>query len=228
MPQYYLNYVGGGVYSVPVFEAEAKRVGVSRGLPARIIKTLKFGDKILLAQWKPNHAEQERLKPVAQSEGGKYFRVGSAEVFGYFIVRGLNFRCEDPEMVAGLVGLLHIEMMVECNETVERMCGTGVIGVRYYVSDSVEDIIRKAQTVEKEISRGAKFKFFVTGEYHKMDKVEIASAKFSRGVVKVEVSEPLADAANDRAAEVALLKDYSRRMYVAKDERERAEREAGG
>lgn len=227
MAEYYLNYVGSGVYSVPVFEAEARRIGVSRGLPMRIIRTLSFGDKILLAQWNPDREEQERLRPAAQEAGGKYFRVGSAEVFGYFTVSGLSFRCEDPEMVAALVSTLHVQMLVEANERVDRMCGTGIIGVRYFVTDSVEDVIVKAQTVEREMGRGKRFKFFVTGAYSRIERMTLSPAKFSRGVVKVDVSAPLADELPLQPSEVDELRGYQRRMYVPKEQRERAQREAG-
>jgi len=44
-----INFVGKSTYSHSKFSIEAKKYGVSRGMPYRIARTLNFGDKIYLA-----------------------------------------------------------------------------------------------------------------------------------------------------------------------------------
>src|SRR2546427_60175 len=138
MTEAYLNYVGSGLYSVPVFEAEAKRAGVSRGIATRVLKTMSFGDKVLLAQWLPDYVAQERAKFALRDEDGnllgkqKYFRIGSAKVFGFFTVSGIHFTCSGPgqsaaDAIDALVRSLHIVETFTANERVARMCGSGII-----------------------------------------------------------------------------------------------------
>ena len=55
---YKLHYIGSRLYPEKVFITEVKRLGVNRCLPIRLVKNLKWGEKILLATFKPKVIEE--------------------------------------------------------------------------------------------------------------------------------------------------------------------------
>jgi len=69
--KYYLHYVASGktgIYGKDVFIKEAKQIGVNRSLPYFLIKKLKWGDKILLANFEGRHVGENAFKIWGKNE----------------------------------------------------------------------------------------------------------------------------------------------------------------
>ncbi len=221
MTIYNLLYVGQGLYSVPQFEAEAEKHGVARAMPARIVKTLKWGDSILLAQWVPDREKQRDSRQTQTTLEGQegtvhYKRFGSANVFGYFNVTGLNMGNVPDEAKKALTSMLRVVRIQDHGPggmPVTRRCGSYVVGSTAFVDDTIEEILTKAAEVEQAMD--VKFKWFVTGPFTKIDEIVLDPAKFSRGVVKVEVEGYLPEGEFEPG--VSFVYDYKRKMYQPKE-----------
>ena len=222
MTVYNLLYVGK-LYSIARFEAEAEKHGVARALPAPFVGALKWGDPIMLAQWQPDQEAQRASRTTQMTvEGQKghvnFKRIGSAKVFGYFTVTGLNMNAS-PVAQAILGSRLNIVRTVEYGPdgmVVDRVCGSYEIVATHYVADTLEEIMAKAKDVEKEI--GVKFKWFVAGRYMRIDDpVVLDPCQFTRGVLKVEVDGDLLPEGEFEPA-VNFLYDYKRKLYAPKEE----------
>ena len=220
-----MTYIGKGLYSKAQFEDEAKENGVARAMPARVVHTLKWGDAILVAQWLPDREKQDQFKQEQMSiiEGEepkkKFRRFGAAEVFGYFNVTGLNMNAPD-EMKKMLASRLKVTGMIDhgpAGKRVTRRCGSYGVAVTYFVEDTIAEILDKAAEVEKEV--GAVFKWFVTGKLERIEpNVTLDPAKFSRGVVKVDVEGDLFMQAGKFSPGVSFIFNYERKSYQPKKE----------
>ena len=81
--KYKLHYVGSKLYPKEVFIKEAQKLGVNRCLPTKIIKKLKWGDRILLGTYVPKEIqtfiENKTLQTMKEKiDGRKNKRDGTA------------------------------------------------------------------------------------------------------------------------------------------------------
>lgn len=153
--EFKLHYVGKGMYNITSFENEAKRLGVQRALSFSQLKTLKFGDVILLARFIPEKPVMEiDLKQIPPKLTGKQLSSipPQAEVFGYFTVDGISHNLPKEETQT-LTNKLDI---VEVDNTpfgVSRACGSYSVGSVAYIRDNLETLLQKIEntfTVHKE------------------------------------------------------------------------------
>ena len=225
MTIYNLLYVGK-LYSVARFEAEAEKHGVARALPAPFVGKLKWGDPIMLAQWEPNQEAQRESRTTQMTvEGQKghvsFKRIGSAKVFGYFHVTGLNMSVVGGGSTADLAKdalsrKLRIVRFVVGPGRVDRVCGSYGISSTAFVEDTLEEIMAKAKEVEQ--SMGVKFKWFVAGRYVRIDDpVVLDPCQFTRGVLKVEVDGDLLPQGEFEPG-INFIFDYKRKLYAPKEE----------
>ena len=206
MERYFLHFVGKGLYSKEDFVVESERHGVNRCFPSFIVKRMKWGDKILLAQYEP-----------ALDEEKKILDHGTATVFGYFVVHGLNLdRWENEEFRNRLVNQLHVASVSQGGGTVHRKCGSYTIGVSYVVEDELKDIIEKIELLEKEM--GVRAKIFVAGSFRHFPSKEISPVKFTRTGSFIELDTPL-ESEEIRDKSVGFIGDYKQRKYLLKKEK---------
>ena len=203
-----MNYVGSRVYSTSTFEREATVRGVSRGIAPRLLRSVQWGDPVLLAMWMPNREEQARFKV----ENGRMARLGDAEVFGYFRVAGLNMDAPEEAKVA-LAGMLRVVSVNMEPIHVERRCGSYTIQASYEVLDTIEEIADKAAEVEGLL--GVRFKWFIGGRYAPIrPPVTLLDARFTRGLTAVEVEGLSLDApARQTTFRLDSITEYKRKLY---------------
>jgi len=217
MTKYYLHFVGSKLYPKEVFIKEAEKFGVNRCIPLRMIKKLKWGDRILLAIFTPKeieltyHTDLQGKKVKDQDLRGNK-QGGKAEVFGYFVITGLNLNASD-EFKKELTGQLDIIETKEQNIKIQRQCGSYSLGNSYIVKDSIEDIIKKAEILSE--TRQEKVKFFVAG-YFKSLTLTIEPINFTRTIIPVEIEMELALEDLNFLKEVGLIYNYEKRSYIKK------------
>lgn len=245
MTVYNMHYVGKGLYTRVQFEAEAKTAGVARALPARVVRILKWGDRILLAQWVPDMAAQRASMTFQQTLDGShstrgmtFTRFGDAEIFGSFRVTGLNMTVLDSNLTKGnrlaeadakarLAGRLSVVGVDTSSSNVHRRCGSYTVGMTYYVTDTIEQILDKAAVIEEKLN--IKFKWFVAGVYEPLSgQVTLSPARFTRGIVRVEVENFPESAAKTQITgkftddpgthAINFVLDYSKRTYVRRED----------
>lgn len=168
-----LHYIGKRYYTIGTFTKEALRYGVSRAMPANVIKTLKWGDKVYTAFY-----EKDKKGPYAL-------------VFGYFIVTGLNvtnplvieeakkdkrLKVEKKEMVSSGGG---------GGTGITRGCGSYVVAETAYVRNTLEELVEILEDTQKRL--GVKAKLMVAGRFYSLEPFAIRGAPFTRGLVRVLV-----------------------------------------
>ncbi|RLI81683.1 hypothetical protein DRP04_05540 [Archaeoglobales archaeon] len=203
-----IHYIGKGLYSIKDFKREAKKYGVARALPPSIVKTLKWGDKIYLAQHKD----------------------GKAIIFGYFVVEGINYTGSNRlKQAVRNDERLKVVREVSVNAEVRRRCGSYHISSTTYVDNELKElveIIEDNAVIKKDYGSMVEeikeqFKIFVTGKFYETPIVHV-EAPFSRSIVKVPVSKfgsnVLLKVKADGKAEkaVAYLHDYKQRKRLTK------------
>lgn len=216
MTKYYLHYVGSKLYPKEVFIKEAETVGVNRCFPIPLIKNLKWGDKILLGIYHPKEIKQIETQLTIEGKEEKQDRRknksnGKAEVFGYYIVTGLNLVASD-EFKMKLMAQLNIVKSTEKNQPVNRQCGSYVMGTSYTVTDDISDIIKKAQDLERDF-KTEKIKFFVAGIFKKLT-LDIEPINFTRALIPVTLETELALEDLEFLKEVGIILNYSKRAYI--------------
>jgi len=218
--KYYLHYVASGktgIYGKDVFIKEAKQIGVNRSLPYFLIKKLKWGDKILLANFEGRHiGEIEKLEYPnlnGDTEISRRFQDGVANIFGYFVISGLSLTASQ-ELKSKLYAQLDI---VESNNQptqYKRSCGSYTISSSHVVTNSLADIIEKAQALSKEMNE--KVKYFIGGNFYELQgKVE--GINFSRSLIEVEFNG--IENIEEIQIQVGFIQDYNKRAYVPIKER---------
>lgn len=218
MSKYLLHYVGSKLYSEKVFIEEAKRLGVNRCLPLRQLKSIKFGDKILLATYVPKAIKQEQIL-LGESQEAQTFdkrknkRDGTAKVFGYFTVSCINLHAPDSFKIA-LTSQLNIVETKDNNALFIRQCGTYILGMSHIITNSLNEVVSKIERLMLE--RNEKVKVFVSGEFTELN-AEISPINFSRTVIAVEVVEqiPFKDVLNV----IGYIYNYEKRLYIKKYEK---------
>lgn len=208
MEKYFLHYVGRGLYSIEDFVIESEKYGVNRALPTSIIKNMKFGDKILLAQYvseKRDPDTNELLKP------------GKAIVFGYYVIGGLNFDSVClPEFQNRLEKQLDIVKSIsESGKPIRRKCGSYSIGVTHIVRNELDDIMEKVENLEKEMK--IKVKTFVSGHFYQMALKVITPIRFSRTGLYIKINKKLeSDEIKNHC--IGFIGNYKQRKYFLKRE----------
>ena len=125
----WLHYIGRR-YTPESFIAEARQHGVARRVPAWALGTVKWGEKVWLAQWKGSKGVVTVAEGKEPEE--KRFAKGRAEIFASFTVDRVSI--EDPEVRAKLLEELSQEGKVTATSgaaptMVRRKCGYYIRGV---------------------------------------------------------------------------------------------------
>ena len=205
--KYFLHYIGKGLYDKEDFIIEAEQIGVNRAFPSFMLKKMNFGDRILLAQYESG-----------KQEDGKALETSKAVVFGYFVVSGLNFDCQNKaEFLERLVSQLKVVSIgKEQNKVVKRKCGSYTIGSVYYVKDSLPDIIDKAVKIAEELQ--IKTKTFAGGSFHQMTLKTISPVPFTRTGFYVELNKNL-ESEKIRFSKIGFIGNYQQKKYYLKAEK---------
>jgi len=220
MNNFFLHYIGSRLYPKEVFIKEAEKFGVNRCLPLKIIKKFSWGDRILLATFIPQKVdiiEQQVLinGKLEKYDGRKNRKGGKGEVFGYFDIRGLNLIASN-EFKTALTSQLNIISTKEVNQGVQRQCGSYVISSAHTVTDSIADIIKKAEILSKE--KQEKVKFFVTGKFYPLTAI-IDNATFTRTIIEVEITEELKPGDIINETVIGMIENYNKRAYIKTHEK---------
>jgi len=191
---YFLHFIGKGLYSIDDFEKESAQYGVNRCIPINILKKIKLGDNILLAQ----HQDDK------------------AVVFGYFTLSGINFENQNHKgFVEQLESKLQIKRKTDEPISVTRQCGSYVILSKAIVGEPIDKIIEKALKISE--SNGVRLKAFASGLFTRIADKEISPIKFSRSGVYINLDLPIeSDSLKD--VEIGFLGDYKSRKYFLKYE----------
>lgn len=138
--KYKLHYIGKGLYTVNIFEHEAKKYGVQRAVSFSQLKTLKFGTPILLASF----STQPKLEPVPSTD--KVKKEGVAEVFSYFTFNGISHTLP-KELSQLLQSKLTIIKTEESPFSVSRACGSYSVGGIAYIKEDLKTLLEKIEEV---------------------------------------------------------------------------------
>lgn len=165
-----IHFVGLRYYTVEDFIAEAERLGVSRALPARILKQFNWGSKIYLAI----HTKRE-------DENGN--KIPIATVFGYFTISGINLKASqrlhdavlnDPRIQV----VEHVSFDAPVQEN--RGCGEYAVASSTAVRVDLPTLIK---VIEEHAKRfGEKFKIMATGKFHEVIPVKLVGVKFTQNI----------------------------------------------
>lgn len=135
---------------------------------------------------------------------------GTANVFGYFQVNGINIQASD-EFKHVLMSQLDIVSTNDNQTKVQRQCGHYTIGTSNVIKNSIEDIVDKAFTLSSE--KGEKVKFFISGQFSEL-KASIHPVNFSRSIVEVDIDDTLLP--EEATLNVNFIYDYDKRRYIKK------------
>jgi len=141
-----VHYVGKGVYEPKEFIKEAEEYGVSRAFPTAFLKgKIEFGDKIYTAQWSKTGVKDFQDRQYTETKS-----VGTALVFGYFVVEGVNLPSGVSDYVADSVGASAPTKTKRIK--IKRKCGKyDIISVRYTTASmkQIGESIEEAKTIMK-------------------------------------------------------------------------------
>ena len=208
MTEYFLHFVGQGLYSPDTFEREARRYGVQRAVTFWTLKSLNWGDKILLARF-INTSEKKPKK------------IGQAEVFGYFTLNGLTHNLP-KELTQTLHSKLDVLGELSAQGTISRACGSYSISGAVTISDSLPQLIQKIEETLKEAQLNANtFKWFLYGEYEGLTPFILQPVTFARGLNPVDVEHLNLQAQKFETANLIWVRDYRQRTYMNKLMKER-------
>jgi len=200
--EFWLHYVGTGLYKREVFEREAVKLGVQRALGFNLLNSLEFGQPILLAHY-----------------CGR--RSGAAEVFGYFTVTGVTHNL--PENIAkDLLKKVDVVKVNSAPTTVHRACGSYTVGSTAYINETLKNLVEKIKQIcgEHDVDP-KKFKWFINGEYHPFkNSVVLTPIKFTRGYMKVDIEGLDLKQQQIEDKNMVWIFDYERRAYLSKKERD--------
>ncbi len=201
---------------------------MARSLPAEYVRSLKFGEPMLVAHW---------LSDKVANKDRKVGRTGVARIFGYFIVDGVNYRMEGhpDRIVAARLRILERLDIVSTEEydepqEVERECGSYSVGAVSYVRNTIKEIV---DIVLEESARiGVVPKFFATGHYVPLDhEILLEPVGFTRTLLKVDIDMDLAREPSPSGwppAVVRFIYDYGSRRYISRKARAELDRVTGG
>lgn len=193
IPEYWLHYVGKGLYTPQTFKREAEIHGVSRAIPLNCLKALNWGDIVLLAQY---NSEKR-----------------SAEVFGYFIIETISHNLP-AHCSAELRNMLNVEKIEYIQKYVARLCGSYKIESIAIVKDDLKDIADKIQKIVKKYKE--KPKIFIGGTFYELDPFELQNTKFTRSLIKVGTDQIHIVKAQVLAKRLIEISDYKQRKRLPK------------
>jgi len=225
--RYQLHFIGNKLYQKDIFIAEAKQVGINRCLPFNLILHRTWGEKILLGIYTANsNYKEEQVKILNEKaikagknkiytpdeiDGRKNRTQGTAEVFGYFIVSGINIQASN-DFKQALMAQLDIVQTTEVNNTIQRQCGSYIIGTSSIVKNTIEDITRKTEQLSLE--RKEKIKLFIAGEFRELN-LTLTPINYSRTLISTDITEiPEEKLLNTN--KVSFIYDYKKRTYLTK------------
>jgi hypothetical protein len=115
------------------------------------------------------------------------------------------------EFKTTLTSQLNVIESKDCGQSVQRQCGSYVISSSHTVTDTIEDIIKKAEALSKD--KQEKVKFFVTGKFYPLT-AKIDNATFTRTIIPVEITEELkaGDIINETV--IGMIENYNKRAYI--------------
>lgn len=208
--RYLLHLIGNGLYGAPRFIREAKRLGVNRAMPLSFLKTLTFGQNVLLGE----HISE----PIPNSDEVTHV----VRVFGYFHLSGITYDAPDEvrKKVAERLHVVEVTNAPLTPQPITRACGSYCIIGGYVVTDSLEDIVKVIEDVSRELNyNSAAYRFFINGELNVFDSpVLIHNQKFFRGYKFVEL-EGLNFREDMPRPSVTEIYSYERRKYIKKKDR---------
>ncbi len=132
-PPVKLTFVGSSYYTQESYEREAQRLGVSRAVSFGVLKTLKFGEPILLASYIGDPSSKDKTK-----------KVGSAEVFGYFTFNGISHNLP-TEYKEALLEKLTIISLNSNKQAITRACGNYVAESSATIKENLEQLLTKIE-----------------------------------------------------------------------------------
>lgn len=158
----WLHYVGKGLYTPASFRREAERYGVNRAVPISMIKSIRYGDVVLVA------IHRSQKKRSSKTGARKW-----AEVFGCFQVTGLAF----SEQVASYLEQNGYGKREGGLQFVRRRCG--VYAESEFHTDSPQSIW-EGILEGWEAGAFSDAKVFLVGKFIPMDTVIIPHEEFTR------------------------------------------------
>jgi hypothetical protein len=207
--EYYIHFIGKGMYSVSKFEKESLKYGVNRPIPKFTARKMKWGEPILLAHYQPKDKKQYK-KPTA-------------EIFGYYTIDGVNITASD-EFKEKLYKKLKIVSTINVSAPpVERECGSYVITATHTIADSLEETITKIYETEKETEEKAKL--FIAGIYHALEPYQyVAPVKFTQGSFLVKVKTNILK--EKVSTKLNIIENYNQRFYIPKKKKAKKNKKA--
>ena len=196
----WLHYVGSGTYGIKKYVAEADKLGVSRAIPFSVLKKMKWGDIVYLAEFKRDNRRVEKS-------------AGMATIFGYVTVGGFNHT-----LPAEIREQVKKEIPMKCESwegaLVNRECGSYEITSLCYTEEKLEAIANIIEKLLKESNLDPNdYNFLVTGKFSKLDKEVRVPLYFFRGFTKFPATtlKTWVEGKAPDVAEIRALKGYSRR-----------------
>ncbi len=199
----WLHYIGKGLYTRKTFETEARKYGVSRAIPIKIAKSMKWGEKIFLAFFeglKEDCTEQEAL------------------VFGYFTIDKVNYQLPDElrDKFLSQLDVVHHEDYTKGGSEglgVSRKCGSYSIASSTTVTNSLQECLEKYEQIC--LKHGINPKIFLQGDYCPIEPIRVF-APFTRSVARLEL--PINGVGESKEPEKAAqqIKDYKKNHYMPK------------
>jgi hypothetical protein len=229
--KYFLHYVGNKLYPKETFIAEAEKIGVNRCVPLMFMHRLHWGDKILLGIFHQAVIPKEIVSVPSENgelttgqteeingrlnKCGKWNRKdGTADVFGYFVLQGLNLTAS-KEYKDRFTSLLNVVETKEMNQKIQRQCGSYTLGTSRVVTNTIEEIVEIAQQLEVEMNEHARF--FLGGQFFPLS-ATLTPATFSRALIQVEIDATLT-IEEMKQGNIGLILDYDKRTYIPKHSR---------
>lgn len=199
-----IHYVGKRLYSIEKFEAEAKKIGVSRAIPIFLLgEKLKFGDMILLARYK---FKEWRIVDVEKEDSKKF---GDAEIFGYFIIDGLNLPTEITEKILPNLDVVSVDTP-KTPILVSRECGEYVVMSSVQITNSLDEVV-------DEIKKIGKTKIFITGRYFPIEPhIFIQDMTFSRHILEIEIDDFVDKSVDLTEKQIQFIDKYRQIRYITK------------
>ena len=165
----WLHYIGG-FYTPKKFIEEAKNIGVSRRVPANLIKSMSWGDTITLAYW---------------NEGNPY-------AFAEFSLDGISLDSDLTDLVGNeLVKAGRATVSSGGGGRIVRGCGTyESSGTTFIVDASIREIAERATDLAEDLD--IKPSFFINGRITCIydQRRPLPGEKFFRGYKRLEHSIP--------------------------------------
>ena len=190
--EYLLHFVGSHLYGRKAFVREAEKYGVNRRVPFGMLKNLKFGQVVLLAEY--------------QKADGEDF----AAIFGYFRIDAITERLPDDVRAELMKRLDIVSVVSDIPKHVSRGCGSYTIVGEVYIRDSIESLSGKIEaSCETAGVNVNDCLFFLKGEFVELEQPYLMRGrKFFRGYCKVSLPIEIERPHRKQKRGVVFIKDY--------------------